>query len=92
MCLAIPGRIVDISLDQPNTAVVEVVGVRRNVDLGFLQHNPPVAGEWVLIHAGFAMSKISEDDALDRMWILRTLAEPEAAIQEVKGYSLEEQP
>jgi len=92
MCLAIPGRIVDISLDQPTTAVVEVVGVRRNVDLGFLQHNPPVAGEWVLIHAGFAMSKISEDDALDRMWILRTLAEPEAAIQEVKGYSLEEQP
>jgi len=92
MCLAIPGRIVDISLDQPNTAVVEVVGVRRNVDLGFLQHNPPVAGEWVLIHAGFAMSKISEDDALDRMWILRTLAEPEAAIQEVRGYSLEEQP
>jgi len=92
MCLAIPGRIVDISLDQPNTAVVEAVGVRRNVDLGFLQHNPPVAGDWVLIHAGFAMSKISEDDALDRMWILRTLGEPEAAIQEVKGYSLEEQP
>jgi hydrogenase expression/formation protein HypC len=91
MCLAIPGRIVDISPDQPNMAVVEVVGVRRNVDLGFLQHNPPVAGDWVLIHVGFAMSKISEDDALDRMRILRMLGEPEAAMQEVKGYSLEEQ-
>ena len=91
MCLAIPGRIVAISSDQPNTAVVEVVGVRRKVDLGFLQHNPPVAGDWVLIHAGFAMSNISEDDALDRMRTLRMLGEPEAAMQEVKGYSLEEQ-
>jgi hydrogenase expression/formation protein HypC len=91
MCLAIPGRIVDISPDQPNTAVVEVVGVRRNVDLGFLRHNPPVAGDWVLIHVGFAMSKISEDDALDRMRTLRTLEEPEAAMQEVRGCSLEEQ-
>jgi hydrogenase expression/formation protein HypC len=80
MCLAIPGRIVDISPDQPNTAVVEVVGVRRNVDLGLLQHNPPVAGEWVLIHVGFAMSKISEDDALDRMRTLRMLGEPQAAM------------
>ncbi len=91
MCLAIPGRIVDISLDQPNTALVEAVGVRRNVDLGFLQNNPPVAGDWVLIHVGFAISKISEDDALDRMRTLRMLGEPEAAMQEVKGYSVEEQ-
>lgn len=91
MCLAIPGRIVDISPDQPNTAVVEVVGVRRNVDLALLQHNPPVAGEWVLIHVGFAMNKISEDDALDRMRILRMLGEPEGVMQEINGYSLEEQ-
>lgn len=88
MCLAIPGRIVAISSDQPNTAVVEVVGVRRKVDLGLLRDNPPGAGDWVLIHVGFAMSKISEDDALDRM---RTLGEPEPAMEEVKGYSLEEQ-
>lgn len=91
MCLAIPGRIVDISPDHPNTAMAEVVGVRRNVDLGFLRHNPPVAGDWVLIHVGFAMSKISEDDALDRMRTLGTLEEPEAAMQEVRGYSLEEE-
>ena len=92
MCLAIPGRIVDISPDQPNTAVVEVVGVRRKVDLGFLQHNPPVAGDWVLIHVGFAISRVSEDDALDRMRTLRMLGEPEAAMQEVEGYGLEAQP
>lgn len=75
MCLTIPGRIVDISPHQPNTAVVEVVGVRRKVDLGLLQHNPPVVGDWVLIHVGFAMSRISEDDALDRMRTLRMLGD-----------------
>ena len=90
MCLAIPGRIVAISSGQPNTAVVDVVGVRRKVDLGLLRDNPAVAGDWVLIHVGFVMSKISEDDALDRVRILRMLEEPESAVQEVKGYSLEE--
>jgi hydrogenase expression/formation protein HypC len=91
MCLAIPGKIVDISSDQPSTAVVEMVGVRRKVDLGLLRDSPPLAGDWVLIHVGFAMSKISEDDALDRMRILRMFEEPEPAVQEIKGYSLEAQ-
>jgi hydrogenase expression/formation protein HypC len=92
MCLAIPGRIVDISPDQPNTATVEVVGVRRKVDLGLLQNNLPLVGDWVLIHVAFAMRKISEDDALDRMRTFGMLGEPQAAMQEVKGYSLVEQP
>jgi hydrogenase expression/formation protein HypC len=92
MCLAIPGRIVDISSDQPNTALVEVVGVRRKVDLGFLQHNPPVAGDWVLIHVGFAITKIREDDALDLIRTLRMWGEPEAAMQEVERYGRAAQP
>jgi hydrogenase expression/formation protein HypC len=92
MCLAIPGRIVDISSDQPNTALVELVGVRRKVDLGFLQHNPPVAGDWVLIHVGFAITKIREDDALDLIRTLRMLGEPEAAMQEVERYGRAAQP
>jgi hydrogenase expression/formation protein HypC len=91
MCLAIPGKIVNLVPGQPNFAMVEVVGVRRRVDLGLLQDNPPVAGDWVLIHVGFAMSKISEEDALDQMRTLRMLGEAEAARQEVEGYSLEEQ-
>jgi len=74
MCLAIPGRLVDISIDQPNTAVVEVGGVRRRVDLRFLRDSLPRTGDWMLIHAGFAMSKISEDEARDQMRILRLLA------------------
>jgi hydrogenase expression/formation protein HypC len=90
MCLAIPGKIVQLFPDQPQTAMVDVVGVRRKVDLGLLEDQPPVAGDWVLIHVGFAMSKISEEDANDQMRTLRMLGEAEAAIEEVQGYGLEE--
>jgi hydrogenase expression/formation protein HypC len=90
MCLAIPGKIVQLFPDQPQTAVVDVVGVRRKVDLGLLEDQPPVAGDWVLIHVGFAMSKISEQEANDQMRTLRMLGEAEAALQEVQGYGLEE--
>jgi hydrogenase expression/formation protein HypC len=57
MCLAIPGQVVELFPDQPNLAVIDVVGVRRKVDLGLLQDSLPVKGDWVLIHVGFAMSK-----------------------------------
>lgn len=90
MCLAIPGQIVEISCEQPTSALVDVVGVRRHVDLALLQEDPPKAGDWVLIHVGFAMSKISEADAVDQMRTLRALGEDEAAMQEVQGYGLEE--
>ncbi len=90
MCLAIPGQIVEIFADQPNSALIDVVGVRRKVDLGLLQDDPPKAGDWVLIHVGFAMSKISEENAIDQMRTLRMLGEAEAAMQEVEGYGLED--
>ena len=88
MCLAIPGRIIEISTDNPDSALVDVVSVRRRVDLGLLQDDRPQPGDWVLIHVGFAMSKISEEDANDQMQTLRMLGESEAALQEVKGYGL----
>jgi hydrogenase expression/formation protein HypC len=88
MCLAIPGKIVEISSTNPESAVVDVVGVRRKVDLGLLEEDRPVPGDWVLIHVGFAMSKISEQDALDQMNTLRMLGESEAAMQEIEGYGL----
>jgi hydrogenase expression/formation protein HypC len=90
MCLAIPGQVVELFPDQPNAALIDVVGVRRKVDLGLLQDNLPIKGDWVLIHVGFAMSKISEEDALDQMRTLRMLGEAEAAMQEVQGYAVEE--
>lgn len=88
MCLAIPGRILKLDANNPQQALVDVLGVRRNVDLGLLQADPPVAGDWVLIHVGFAMSKISETDAADQMHTLRMLGETDAAMQEARGYGL----
>ena len=61
MCLAIPGKIVELLDEDRSLAVVDVLGVRRKVDLGLLQEDPPSTGDWVLIHVGFAMSKIGED-------------------------------
>jgi hydrogenase expression/formation protein HypC len=89
MCLAIPGQVVEFFPDQPTIALIDVVGVRRKVDLGLLQDDPPVKGDWVLIHVGFAMSKISEADAIDQMRTLRMLGESEAAMQEVEGYGMD---
>ena len=90
MCLAIPGQVVELFADQPTAALIDVVGVRRKVDLGLLQDDLPVKGDWVLIHVGCAMSKISEEDAIDQMRTLRMLGEAEAAMQEVEGYGLED--
>jgi hydrogenase expression/formation protein HypC len=91
MCLAIPGKIVDLLSEDRDLAVIDVLGVRRRVDLGLLKDDPPVMGEWVLIHVGFAMSKISESAALDQLHMLTTLGETAAAIEEVRGYGLGEQ-
>ena len=67
MCLAIPAKIVEVFPGGPDLALVEVGGVRRRIDTGLLQdEDAPKAGDWVLIHVGFAMSKVSEEDALDQ--------------------------
>lgn len=89
MCLAIPGKIVKLDPGNPQLAVVDVVGVRRKVDLGLLQDEVLKPNDWVLIHVGFAMSKISEADAADQMRTLAVLGESEAAMQEARGYGLE---
>ena len=88
MCLAIPGKIIELDTQNPQLALVDVVGVRRKVDLGLLQDQEPVPGDWVLIHVGFAMSKISEADAMDQMRMLAMLGEAQAAMEEVRGYGL----
>jgi hydrogenase expression/formation protein HypC len=90
MCLAIPGKVLELFPGMPYLATVEVAGVRRKVDLGLLENDMPQSGDWVLIHVGFAMSKISEQDALDQMQTLIMLGESEQAMQEVQGYGLEE--
>jgi hydrogenase expression/formation protein HypC len=88
MCLAIPGRIVEFVGSPPSCAIVDVFGVRRRIDVALLQDDPPVPGDWVLIHVGFAMSKISEEDARGQLETLRALGEAEAAAEEAEGYGL----
>ncbi len=73
MCLAIPGKIVELVPDQAQLGTVEVAGVRRKVDLGLLVDDMPVLATGFLNHVGFAMTKISEQDALEQMHLLQML-------------------
>ena len=92
MCLAIPGKIIETTGDDLQLATVDVMGVRRKVDLSLLADDLPVPGDWVLIHVGFAMSKIGEEQAQDTLRILDTLGESDAALEEARGYGLGEAP
>jgi hydrogenase expression/formation protein HypC len=86
VCLAIPGRIVEFTPDDPHFAVVEVGGVRRKVNVDLVQDGTLATADWVLIHVGFAMSKISEADAEEQMRLLAMLGEDQQAMQELEGY------
>jgi hydrogenase expression/formation protein HypC len=64
MCLGIPGEVVDLYPDRDDLAMVDVSGVRRAINIGLLEGDDrPVVGDWVLIHVGFALSKIDEKEA-----------------------------
>jgi hydrogenase expression/formation protein HypC len=90
MCLAIPGRVVELSAEQPLLAKVDVAGVRRNVNIGLLEDTAVAVGDWVLIHVGFALSKVGEDEARDQLRMLAALGEDAAALEEVRGYRFAE--
>lgn len=87
MCLAIPGQVVEMHPEQPMLVKVDVAGVRRNVNVGLLEDGEIGLGDWVLIHVGFALSKIGEAEARDQLRMLRAMGEDELAIEEVRGYS-----
>jgi hydrogenase expression/formation protein HypC len=63
MCLGIPGEVVEILQDRPDLAKVDVSGVRRAINIGLLENDGVEPGDWVLIHVGFALSKIDEEEA-----------------------------
>ena len=70
MCLGIPGQVVDVGTHRPDQATVDVGGVRREVDVSLLADEPVDPGAWVLVHVGFALARIDEDEArreLDRL-------------------------
>lgn len=73
MCLGIPGEIVEITPDRPDLAKVDVVGVRRSINIGLLGENGVHPGDWVLVHVGFAMSKIDEAEAATTLEFLKGL-------------------
>lgn len=79
MCLGIPGRVVEISDAEKKLAMVEVGGIRRQVNLAcIVDEQHPVescVGDWVLVHVGFAMSRIDEEQAAETLEILNQLGE-----------------
>lgn len=75
MCLGIPGKVIDMVDDTNSIARVEVSGVRRNVNVMLVRPEGIAPGDWVLIHVGFAMSKIDEREAHETMKALSTLGD-----------------
>src|SRR6202042_1410318 len=75
MCLGIPGEVIEFLPDQPDLSRVDVSGVRRVINVGLLSAVPPKPGEWVLIHVGFALSKIDEAEAAAAMEFLEGIGQ-----------------
>jgi hydrogenase expression/formation protein HypC len=88
MCLAIPGQILEIVDDERRLAKVDVAGVRRNVNIGLL--DGVGVGDWVLIHVGFALSQVDEEEArATRDMLERMGADYENELEELKASVIE---
>jgi hydrogenase expression/formation protein HypC len=88
MCLAIPGRILELVDGEHMLARVEVGGVRRVVNIGLLESALP--GDWVLVHVGFAISKVDEREARATLSLLEQMgAEYEQELAELRGSAIE---
>ena len=92
MCLAVPGRVVEVVDDVNRLAKVEVAGVRRTVNIGLLDGEDGGAGpgDWVLIHVGFAISRIDEEEAIATRRLLEQMgAEYEQELAELRASVIE---
>ena len=76
MCLAIPGKIIEIVDAENQIAKVDVGGVRRNINIGMIDDTK--VGDYVLIHVGFAMTKIDEQQAEETLRVLKEIGEYDA--------------
>lgn len=85
MCLGIPGQIVEITDAEDHLAIVNVAGVKRQINISCVvneQHTvASCVGDWVLVHVGFAMSRIDEDEAIKTLQLLTELGEMQAELQ-----------
>jgi hydrogenase expression/formation protein HypC len=77
VCLAIPGQVIEVVDDANRLARVDVAGVQRNVNISLLDDDGVGArpGDWVLIHVGFALSRVDEDEAQATLALLQKMGE-----------------
>jgi hydrogenase expression/formation protein HypC len=88
MCLAIPGQIIEVVDDANRLAQVDVAGVKRKINIGLLDGVGP--GDWVLIHVGFALSQVDEEEAIQTRRLLEAMgAEYEQELEELKASVIE---
>jgi hydrogenase expression/formation protein HypC len=93
MCLAIPGQVMEVVDDGNRLAQVDVAGVKRTINVGLLDHDGARGvgpGDWVLIHVGFALSKVDEEEALATRKLLEAMgADYEQELEELKASVIE---
>jgi hydrogenase expression/formation protein HypC len=92
MCLAIPGQVIEVVDEANRLAKVDVAGVRRSVNVGLLDAEGDGArpGDWVLIHVGFAISKVDEDEARGTLKLLEEMGDAyEQELEELKASAIE---
>jgi hydrogenase expression/formation protein HypC len=92
MCLAIPGQIIEVVDDVNRLAKVDVAGVKRTINVGLLDADDGGAGpgDWVLIHVGFAISKVDEEEARATRELLERMgADYEQELEELKASVIE---
>jgi hydrogenase expression/formation protein HypC len=92
MCLAIPGRVIEVVDEGNRLAKVDVAGVQRNVNIGLLDEDGTGVGpgDYVLIHVGFAISKVDEEEALATRKMLEGMGEDyEQELEELKASVIE---
>jgi hydrogenase expression/formation protein HypC len=89
MCLAIPGQIIEVVDEDNRLARVDVAGVRRNVSIGLLDDGVEV-GDWVLVHVGFALSKVDEEEAHATIALLQRMGEAyEQELEDLRASAIE---
>jgi hydrogenase expression/formation protein HypC len=90
MCLGIPGRVVSFLEETDQLAKVDVTGVTRNINIGLVLEDGIEVGDWVLIHVGFAMSVIDEEEAEQAMQGLQLLGRQyEEEVADIAASSIE---
>ncbi len=77
MCLAMPSKVVDVLED--DMAVIELGGVKKTISLGLVEDVQP--GDYVIVHVGYALSKVDEEEALKTIALFAEMAEAESAAQ-----------